>query len=43
VALYRESDLTRLGGAIVAGIVAAIAAIILARRFPKAVLAFGGR
>lgn len=42
VALYRESDLARLGGAILAGIVAAVAAIILARRFPKAVLAIGG-
>ena len=42
VALYRESDLVRLGGAIIAGIVVAVAAIFLARRFPRAVLAAGG-
>ena len=42
VALYREDDFTRMMGAMVAGTVVAVAAAILARRFPKAVLATGG-
>jgi MFS family permease len=42
VALYRETDVNRLAPALVVGIVAAVAAALLARRFPKAVLAIGG-
>jgi MFS family permease len=42
VALYRETDVNRLAPALVVGIVAAVAAALLARRFPKAVLAVGG-
>jgi hypothetical protein len=42
VGLYRETDFTRLMTAMVVGIVAAVAAVFLARRFPRAVLAVGG-
>jgi hypothetical protein len=42
VALYRETDGIRYIAAILAGVAAAIVAVMLARRFPKAVLAVGG-
>ena len=42
VGLYRETDFTRLIAAVIAGLAAAVAAALLARRFPKAVLAVGG-
>jgi hypothetical protein len=42
VGLYRETDFTRLATALVVGIVAAFVAVLLARRFPRAVLAVGG-
>jgi MFS family permease len=42
VGLYRETDVNRLAPALGVGIVAAIGAALLARRFPKAVLAVGG-
>ena len=42
VGLYRETDVNRLAPALVVGIVAAIGAALLARRFPKAVFAVGG-
>jgi hypothetical protein len=42
VALYREPDLTRAIGSLAIGVLAAVAAIVLARLFPKAVLVVGG-
>jgi hypothetical protein len=42
VALYRETDAIRAGVALAGGIVAAILALLLQRRFPRLVLAIGG-
>jgi hypothetical protein len=42
VALYRETDAVRAGVGLAGGLVAAVLALLLQRRFPRVVLAIGG-